>query len=124
MRVMVLVKATPDSEKGEINTPAELRAREKMSRFNEELQAAGIRVMAAGLKPSSAGARVSLDGEERIVTDGPFTEAKELIAGFWLWDVKDMAEAIAWAKHCPNPNPLPGPSAIEIRPLYEAADLQ
>ena len=124
MRVMVLVKATEDSEKGFLPTPETMEMMEAMGRFNEELVRAGI--MKAGdcdgLKPSSYGKRVAFDGPGRRVIDGPFAEARELVAGFWLWDVKDMDEAVAWVKRCPNP--MPGPSEIEIRPLYEMADLR
>ncbi len=122
MRVMVLVKATEDSEKGFFPTPETNEMMEAMGRFNDELEAAGILVTADGLKPSSAGKRIAFDGPKRKVIDGPFAEARELVAGFWLWNVKDMDEAIAWVKRCPNP--MPGPSEIEIRPLYEMADLQ
>jgi hypothetical protein len=117
MRVMVLVKATEDSEKGILPTAELLEA---MGRFNDELRNAGILRVADGLKPSSYGKRVAFDGTRRTVIDGPFTETRELVAGFWLWDVKDMNEAVAWVKRCPNP--MPGPSEIEIRPLYEMAD--
>lgn len=122
MRVMVLVKATEDSEKGFFPTPETNEMMEAMGRFNDELEAAGILVTADGLKPSSAGKRVAFDGPNRKVIDGPFAEARELVAGFWLWNVKDMDEAVAWVKRCPNP--MPGPSEIEIRPLYEMADFQ
>jgi hypothetical protein len=122
MRVMVLVKATADSEKGFQPTPETVKCLEAMGRFNDELRKAGILRAADGLKPSSHGKRVAFDGLGRTVIDGPFTETKEIVAGFWLWDVKDMDEAVAWVKRCPNP--MPGPSEIEIRPLYEAADLQ
>ena len=122
MRVMVLVKATGDSEKGFLPTPEAMEMMEAMGRFNDELRNAGVWLTADGLKPSSQGKRVAFDGPGRRVIDGPFTETKELVAGFWLWDVKDMDEAVAWVKRCPNP--MPGPSEIEIRPLYEAADLQ
>ena len=94
---------------------------EAMGKFNDELRQAGILRAADGLKPSSEGKRVAFDGTSRLVTDGPFTETKELVAGFWLWEVADMDEAVAWVKRCPNP--MPGPSEIEIRPLYEMADL-
>ncbi|MBN8944978.1 MAG: YciI family protein [Rhizobiales bacterium] len=120
MRVMVLVKATEDSEKGFDHTPETLAAMEEMGRFNEALQAAGILREADGLRPSSDGKRIAFDGSRRTVIDGPFAETKELVAGFWLWEVKDMEEAVAWVKRCPNP--MPGPSEIEIRPLYEMAD--
>ena len=117
MRVMVLVKATADSEAGALPSADLLAA---MGRFNEELTAAGIMLAGEGLKPSSQGKRVAFDRDERIVIDGPFAETKELVAGFWLWQVKDLDEALAWAKRCPNP--MPGPSEIEIRPLYEMSD--
>ena len=117
MRVMVLVKATADSEAGLMPT-AEMFA--AMGRFNEELVEAGIMQAGEGLKPSAHGKRVAFDGASRTVIDGPFPATSELVAGFWLWQVKDMAEAVAWVKRCPNP--MPGPSEIEIRPLYEAAD--
>jgi hypothetical protein len=120
MRVMVLVKATEDSEAETSPVDASGETMEAMGRFNDDLQAAGIMVMAAGLKPSRVARRVSFDGSERRVEDGPFAPAHELVAGFWLWEVKDMAEALAWVKRCPNP--MPGPSIIEIRPLYEDAD--
>ena len=121
MRVMVFVKASEDSEKGLSPTPEALQAFEAMDRFNEALVEAGIFVAAAGLKPSAEAKRVAYDGPTRTVTDGPFAEARELVAGFWIWEVKDMDEAVAWAKRCPNP--MPGPSEIEIRPFMEAADL-
>jgi hypothetical protein len=119
---MVLVKATEDSEKGFVPTPETMQMMEAMGRFNEELAGAGILLAADGLKPSSEGKRVAFDGPSRRVIDGPFAEARELVAGFWLWEVKDMDEAVAWVKRCPNP--MPGPSEIEIRPIYEMADWQ
>ncbi|BCP53970.1 hypothetical protein K32_25870 [Kaistia sp. 32K] len=119
MRVMVFVKATEDSEKGTLPS-AELF--EAMGKYNEELIKAGILRSADGLKPSSAGKRVAFDGPSRSVIDGPFTETRELVAGYWLWEVKDMDEAVAWVKRCPNP--MLGPSEIEIRPLYEMSDFQ
>jgi hypothetical protein len=119
MRVMVLVKATDDSEKGLLPTT---EAMEAMGRFNDELRKAGIMLLGDGLKPSSQGKRIAFDGPGRAVIDGPFSETGELVAGFWLWEVKDMDEAVAWVKRCPNP--MPGPSEIEIRPLYEMADLR
>ena len=124
MRVMVLVKATEDSEKGFLATTETTEMMEAMGRFNEELVNAGIMPAGGGdgLKPSSCGKRVAFDGPSRTVIDGPFAQTRELVAGFWLWEVKDMAEAVAWVKRCPNP--MPGPSEIEIRPLYEMADLQ
>lgn len=121
MRVMVLVKATADSEKGFVRTNETTAMMEAMGRFNEELRKAGILRAADGLKPSSEGKRVAFDGAGRTVIDGPFAATRELVAGFWLWEVKDLDEAVAWVKRCPNP--MPGPSEIEIRPLYEADDL-
>ena len=120
MRVMVLVKATEDSEKGPLPTPWADEMLDAMGRFNDELRNAGILLEAQGLKPSAHGKRVAFEGSGRRVIDGPFAETKELVAGFWIWDVKDMDEAVAWVRRCPNP--MPGPSEIEIRPLYEAAD--
>ena len=117
MRVMVIVKATKDSEAG-IMPSTELLA--AMGKYNEELIKAGIMQSGDGLKPSSKGKRVAFDGAKRTVIDGPFAETKELVAGYWIWTVKDMAEAVEWVKRCPNP--MPGPSEIEIRPLFEAAD--
>jgi hypothetical protein len=122
MRVMVFVKATEDSEKGISPTPETTKTFEAMSRFNEELRDAGVLLAMDGLKPSSQAKRVAFDGPGRKVIDGPFAETRELVAGFWLWQVKDMDEAVAWVKRCPNP--MPGPSEIEIRPLYEIDDLQ
>ncbi|MBO1074109.1 YciI family protein [Roseomonas marmotae] len=117
MRVMVLVKATKDSEAGTM-PPAGLL--EAMGKFNQQLADAGILLAGEGLKPSSKGKRVAFDGPDRGVTDGPFPATGELVAGFWLWKVKDIDEAVEWVKHCPNP--MPGPSEIEIRPVYEAED--
>jgi hypothetical protein len=122
MRVMVLVKATDDSEQGFRATPETAAMMEAMGRFNDELRAAGIFVMADGLTPSSQGKRVAFEGAGRTVINGPFAAPRDLVAGFWLWDVKDMDEAVAWVKRCPNP--MPGPSEIEIRPLYELSDLR
>ena len=120
MRVMVFVKATEDSERG-LPPDAEMTVMfEAMGRFNEELVKAGVMIDGDGLKPSSAGKRIAFDGANRTVTDGPFTEARELVAGYWVWEVKDMDEAIAWARRCPNP--MPGPSELEIRPFYEMKD--
>lgn len=121
MRVMVLLKATADSEKGFFPTPETMALMEAMGKFNDELQKAGILRDGDGLKPSSEGKRVAFDGAGRTVIDGPFTPAGELVAGFWLWEVADMDEAVAWVKRCPNP--MSGLSEIEIRPIYEAADL-
>jgi len=123
MRVMVLVKATEDSEKGfSPRDPWTTEMMEAMGRFNNELQSAGILRMADGLTPSAQGKRVAFHGAGRTVSDGPFAGPSELVAGFWLWEVKDMDEAVAWVKRCPNP--MRGPSEIEIRPLHELADLQ
>jgi|HubBroStandDraft_1064217.scaffolds.fasta_scaffold00128_5 hypothetical protein len=113
MRVMVIVKATEDSEDGIMGTP---EAFEAMGRFNVELANAGLVLAADGLTPSSMGKRVAFDGASRTVIDGPFAETRELVAGFWIWEVKDMEEAIAWVKRCPNP--MAGPSEIEIRPIF------
>ena len=119
MRVMVLVKATKDSEAGlSANAAEEMAA---MGRYNDQLREAGILLECDGLKPSSFGKRVAFDGVNRTVIDGPFAPAGELVAGYWLWQVKDMAEAVEWVKRCPNP--MPGPSEIELRPLYDTADL-
>lgn len=117
MRVMVMVKATEDSEKGLMPTTDMFEA---MGKFNEELVNAGIMLSGDGLKPSSFGKRIAFDGASRTVIDGPFAETRELVAGFWIWEVRDMAEAVEWAKRCPNP--MPGPSELEIRPYYEMAD--
>lgn len=117
MRVMVLVKATKDSEAGQMPSTELLEA---MGKYNEELVNSGIMLAGEGLHPSSKGKRVAFDGPNRTVIDGPFAATGELVAGFWLWEVKDMAEAVEWAKRCPNP--MPGPSEIEIRPVFEAAD--
>ncbi len=122
MRVMVFVKATEDSEKGISPTAETAQMFEAMGRYNEELVKAGVMLAGDGLKPSSHGKRIAFDGPGRTVIDGPFAETRELVAGFWLWEVKDMDEAVAWVKRCPNP--MPGPSEIEIRPLYEMGDLQ
>jgi len=117
MRVMVLVKATEDSEKGVLPEPEMFEA---MGRFNEALIKAGVLLAADGLTPSASGKRIAFDGASRTVIDGPFAQTRELVAGFWVWEVKDMDEAIAWVQRCPNP--MPGPSEIEIRPLFEMAD--
>jgi len=114
---MVLVKATKDSEGGSMPSTELL---ETMGKYNEELVKAGIMLAGEGLKPSSQGKRVAFDGVSRTVIDGPFAETGELVAGFWLWQVKDMEEAVAWLKRCPNP--MSGPSEIEIRPVFEADD--
>jgi hypothetical protein len=117
MRVMVMVKATEDSEAGRFPTQELMDA---MMKFNEELVKAGIMLAGDGLKPSSHAKRVHFDGANRTVTDGPFAETRELVAGYWIWQVKDMDEAVAWVKRCPNP--MFGPSDIDIRPLYEMED--
>jgi hypothetical protein len=115
---MVIVKASRDSEAGKLPSQELLAA---MGKYNEELVKAGIMLAGEGLQPSSKGARVRFSGERRIVTDGPFAETKELIAGFWLWQVKSKEEAIEWVKRCPNP--MPGTEAeIEIRQVFEAED--
>ena len=118
MRFMIIVKASKDSEAGKMPSEELLAA---MGKYNEELVKAGIMLAGEGLHPSSKGARVRFAGDRRIVTDGPFTETKELIAGFWLWQVKAKEEAIDWVKRCPNP--MPGTEAeIEIRQVFEAED--
>jgi hypothetical protein len=117
MRVMVIVKATKDSEQGIM--PGE-KLLTDMGNFNEELAKAGIMLAGDGLHPSSKGKRVHFDGPTRTVIDGPFAETKELIAGFWIWQVKSMEEALEWVKRCPNP--MLTPSDIEIRPLFETED--
>ncbi|WP_137181669.1 YciI family protein [Roseomonas sp. AR75] len=117
MRVMVMVKATEDSEAGR---PPTQELMDAMMKFNEELVKAGIMLAGDGLKPTSAAKRVHFDGANRTVTDGPFTETRELVAGYWIWQVKDMDEAVAWVKRCPNP--MFGPSDVDIRPLYEMED--
>jgi hypothetical protein len=117
MKVMVLVKATEDSEAGVIPDPELFEA---MGKFNEELINAGVLLAADGLRPSSHGARVAFDGPQRRVIDGPFAETRELVAGFWLWQVRSLDEAIEWVKRCPNP--MPGPSEIEIRPIIDAEE--
>ena len=122
MRVMVLMKATEDTEKGMEPTPEMLEAFAAMDKFTEELVAAGIFVAGAGLKPSKDSKRITFDGAKRTVIDGPFAEARELVAGFEIWEVKDMEEAVAWVKRCPNPNA--GKSEVEIRPFFEVADLK
>ena len=117
MRFMVIVKASKDSEAG-VMPSTELLA--EMGKYNEELVRAGVMLAGEGLHPSSRGARVRFSGTQRTVVDGPFAETKELIAGFWLWQVKSLEEAIEWVKRCPNP--MPGESEIEIRQVFEAED--
>jgi len=117
MRFMIMVKATKDSEAGVM--PDEKLLTE-MGKFNEELVKAGVMLAGEGLQPSSKGARVRFSGAKRSVIDGPFAETKELVAGFWMWQVKSKQEAIEWVKRCPNP--MPGESEIEIRQVFEAED--
>ncbi len=117
MKVMVMVKATVESEAGVMPTQALLDA---MGKFNEELINAGVMLAGEGLRPSSRGVRIAFDGAQRRVIDGPFTETRELVAGFWLWQVRSLDEAIEWVKRCPNP--MPGPCEIEVRPLFETED--
>jgi len=117
MRVMVMIKATPESEAGEMPSEELLAA---MGNYNEELVKAGIMLAGEGLHPSSKGARVRFDGSQRSVVDGPFAETKELIAGFWLWEVKSMEEAVEWLKRCPNPHAEI--TDVEIRPFFTADD--
>lgn len=116
MRVMVIVKATLESEAGGPPDPAMMDA---MGQFNDQLRAAGILVLADGLQPSAAGVRVGFNGMDRTVTSGPFVPAGELVAGFWIWEVRDLEEAVAWVKRCPNPMPVP--SVIEVRPFNDRA---
>ena len=117
MRVMVLVKATKESEAGEMPSQQLLT---DMTKFNEELVKAGIMLAGEGLQPSSKGARVKFNGAKRTAVDGPFAETKELVAGFWIWEVKSLAEAVEWVKRCPNP--MEGESVIEIRQVFESED--
>ena len=118
MRVMVIVKATKKSEKGEM--PSE-KLLADMGKFNEELVKAGVMLAGEGLKPSSQGKRVVFSGGKKTVVDGPFAETKELVAGYWLWQVKSMEEAMEWVRRCPDP--MPGEEGIlEIRPVFEAED--
>jgi hypothetical protein len=121
MRVMVFAKASEDSKMDGPPTPEQLEAFAAMDRFTEELVKAGVFVAAAGLKNGAQAKRVVFDGPSRRVIDGPFAETRELVVGFSIWEVKDMDEAMAWAKRAPNP--MPGKSEMEIRPFYEAADL-
>ena len=117
MRVMVIVKASKDTEAGIMPSQQMLS---EMTSYNEQLVKAGIMLAGDGLKPSSAGARVRFSGKKRTVVDGPFAETKELIAGFWIWQVKSMEEALEWAKRCPNPTGED--SVLELRPFFEATD--
>lgn len=121
MRVMVMIKATKNSEAGVMPEDESLFV--EMGKFNEALVKAGVMMAGDGLKPSREGKRVKFSGDRRLVTDGPFAETKELIAGYWVWQVKSMDEAIEWVKRCPHP--MPGEDTeIEIRPLYEAEDFE
>jgi len=120
MRVMVFVKSTADSEAGLPPTEDMTEMFAAMGAYNEQLVDAGILVEGDGLKPSSFGKRIAFDGDGRTLIDGPFMPPNELVAGYWIWNVADMEEAVAWAKRCPNP--MPGPSELEIRPFYETAD--
>jgi hypothetical protein len=117
MRVMVIVKATKDSEAGVMPSHKLLA---DMGNFNEQLVKAGIMLAGDGLKPSTKGKRVKFSGPRRTVVDGPFSETKELIAGYWVWQVRSMEEAVEWVRRCPNPHE--GESEIEIRPVFEAED--
>lgn len=117
MQCMVIVKATKESEAGFMPSEELLTA---MMNYNEELVKAGIMLAGDGLRPSSQGVRVSFDGADRTVIDGPFAETKELIAGYWIWQIGSLEEAVEWVKRCPNP--MPGPSEIEIRPIFEMDD--
>jgi hypothetical protein len=119
MRVMVLIKATEQSEAGEM--PSEKMLSEMMA-FNEELVKAGVMLAGDGLHPSSAGARVVFAGSDRKVIDGPFSETKELLAGYWVWQVKSLDEAIEWVKRIPDPMPSTDEAIVEIRPVFEAED--
>ena len=117
MRVVVFVKATEDSEAGVMPSGELIEA---MGRYNEELIKAGVMVGGDGLRATRHAKRIAFDGASRTVIDGPFAETRELVAGYWLWEVKDMAEAVEWVKRCPNP--MPGPSEIEIRPVIDMSD--
>jgi hypothetical protein len=120
MRVMVIVKATKESEAEDGFQPGDEKLLKEMGAFNEQLVKAGIMLAGEGLRPSKDGKRVRFSGPRRTVIDGPFAETKELVAGFWLWKVKSMDEAVEWVKRCPNP--MPSDSEIEIRPVYETED--
>ena len=120
MRVMVIVKATEDSEAEKLPMTGHEEMFEAMGKYNEELVKAGIMLAGDGLKPSRFGKRIHFNGTKRSVTDGPFAETKELVAGFWIWQVRSIDEAVEWAKRCPNP--MSGPSDLEIRPFFEAED--
>ena len=119
MKVLVMVKATKDSEAG---APPDEKLLTAMGKFNDELVKAGVLLAADGLHPSSKGKRVHFSGPKRTVIDGPFAETKELVAGFWIWQVRSIEEAVEWVKRCPNP--MPGDSDIEIRPIYSAEEFE
>ncbi len=119
MRFMVIVKATAESEAGVMPTTAEL---EEMMKYNEELVKAGVMLAGEGLHPTAKGFRVQMDGAKRTLVDGPFAETKELIAGYWIWEVKSREEAIAWAKRCPNVAGAGKRGEIEVRQIFDAAD--
>jgi hypothetical protein len=119
MRFMVLVPGSPESEAGEMPSTEMLG---EMTKYNEELVKAGVMLAGEGLRPSSQGKRVQFSGRNRTVIDGPFAETKELVAGFWLWQVRSIDEAVEWVKRCPNP--MPGDSEIEIRRLFDAEDFK
>ncbi len=121
MRVMVIVKATKESE-NEVG-PGDEKMLKEMGAFNEQLVKAGVMLAGEGLRPSKHGKRVRFSGSNRKVIDGPFAETKELVAGFWLWQVKSMEEAVEWVRRCPNPMPGSEAAEIEIRPIYEMEDL-
>jgi hypothetical protein len=119
MKVMVLVKASKNSESGAMPLRAKMA---EMGKFNEELIKAGIMLVGEGLKPSSTGVRVRFSGKDRTVMDGPFAETKELVAGYWIWQVKSMEEAITWLKRCPNP--MTDDSEVEIRPIWSHEEIE
>src|SRR4051812_26949510 len=119
MRFMIIVKATKDSEAGIMPSQQLLT---EMGKFNEELVNAGVMLAGEGLQASSKGARVRFSGDKRTVIDGPFAETKELIAGYWIWKVNSLAEAVEWVKRCPHPSPADGDTEIEIRQIFEAED--
>ena len=124
MRVMVFVKGTTQSENNTIPKAQLAQMMQEMERYNDQLREAGVMIECNGLTPSSQGKRVAFDGADRRIIDGPFDRPEDLVAGYWLWEVRDMDEAVAWVKRCPNP--MPGPSEIEIRALQkiEMADLR
>ncbi|OBX17705.1 hypothetical protein A9995_15075 [Erythrobacter sp. QSSC1-22B] len=119
MRGMVFVKATMSSEQGILPTPELLAA---MGKYNDELTEAGIMIDGGGLKPTSQAKRIVFDESDRTIVGGPFSETREIVSGYWIWQVKDMDEAIVWARRCPNP--MPTPSELEIRPFYDMEDFE